>query len=499
MKFPLITSIFKKNKKTLQIPDSLLIKKLKKVCETNNFSVYENAVIYHHSQSFFVNLLIVNPSYGIYIFEYKEWSYYDLKGSSITKASNQEASDKNLAFDKTHSFIKQKFNELIHNDGLAIYNFLLMENLNTNEHKHLNKDFKKLLPFDKILFNDSTESEILQKLQNVPKLETNIENIDSLMSNLFVQYLILSEDKSIHMANKEQIDFINSPLDGHKSLQAKAKSGKSNSILLKAILQKLKSKEIKIIIIEPTVLACDILKNKFINFIEKSLIQIDITSIEIITPQALLNRHLKKIRKKELRGEIFIDKSLMKKSFNAADLIICDDADLLKKDFLLYLKHIQKDSNLILVNDIVSPKRDYIFNQTFRDDTNRKILFKESDSINKALDILNTKLQEDKENSILVIGTQDSKNILYEELKYKTDKDIFFDASLHLIDQKQSNIRLCTYSELGAIDANTIILLDICVAPLEQVTYAANLGKEDIYLLFEHECKDIDNLARILI
>ena len=70
---------------------------------------------------------------GIYLFEYKEWSYDDLKNATVSKATNQDSSDKSLAYEKTHEFIRQKFNELTHNDGVEIHNYLLMENLNSDE------------------------------------------------------------------------------------------------------------------------------------------------------------------------------------------------------------------------------------------------------------------------------------------------------------------------------------------------------------------------------
>lgn len=499
MKFPSILSIFKKkHNKTLHIPDSLLIKKLKNVCEANNLSFYENITIYHRNESFFIKLLIVDSSRGIYLFEYKEWSYHDLKDSKITKASNQNFSEDNLAFDKAHDFIKQKFNELVHNDALDIYNFLLMENLNTHDYAHLDKEAQKLLPFGKIMFNDSQEADISQKLQNVATKTTNITNIDNLMSNLFVQYMILSDDNKAYMATLEQRNFIDSPLDGHKFIEAKTKSGKSSTILLKAIIEKFKNPNLDIVIIEPTILACDILKNKFVNLIEKTFLDLDITSIDIITPRELVNKHLKKIGKREKFGEFAIDKELMKKDFKVADFIICDDANIAGKEFSEYLKHIQKNSNLILINDIEPEDTNYKFTKSFREDKDRKILFKQSESIDMVESIIDEEANTNK--TFLIVGTKYSIDELYDNIKYKTNNDnILFNEFSNLIDQKSSSIKLCTFSQLGGLDADNIIVLDVCIEDVERVIYAANLGKEKIYLLFRDECKDLDILAKVLL
>jgi phage terminase large subunit len=100
------------------------------------------------------------------------------------------------------------------------------------------------------------------------------------------------------------MDFINSELNGHTTLSSEAGSGKTSAILLKSILEKLKHPEDKIIIIKPTILACDILKKRLLNTIEHAIVEIDITSIEIITPIRLLNRHLSKLGKPELDNSI---------------------------------------------------------------------------------------------------------------------------------------------------------------------------------------------------
>ena len=107
MKIFSFLSLFKKKSKTLKLPDSLLVKKLKQVCKNNNLSIYENITIYHHKQSYFIPLLIVDTKRGIYLFEYKEWSYNDLKDATISKATNQDASEESLSFEKTQ-FYKTK-------------------------------------------------------------------------------------------------------------------------------------------------------------------------------------------------------------------------------------------------------------------------------------------------------------------------------------------------------------------------------------------------------
>ena len=219
MNLSFFTSLFYKNK-TLKLPDSLLIKKLKSVADKNNFPIFENITIYHHSKNFFIPLLISDESRGIFLFEYKDWSYNELKNAKIEKATLQDSKKDNLAFEKSHEFIKQKFNELIHNDGVPIFNYLLMENLNTDEYKHLDESFQKLLPEEKVMFNDSSEDTILIKILKSKISKIKLPNTSEIMSTLLIQYAIVENSETLHLSSKEQREFIDSPLLKYTTLKA---------------------------------------------------------------------------------------------------------------------------------------------------------------------------------------------------------------------------------------------------------------------------------------
>ena len=96
-----LTSIFKKNKKKLILPESLLTKKLKDIVKEKKLLLYENVTIYHQSIKFFIPLLIIDSKHGIYLFEYKNWSYDELRNSTIHKATNEESKRNSLSFERT--------------------------------------------------------------------------------------------------------------------------------------------------------------------------------------------------------------------------------------------------------------------------------------------------------------------------------------------------------------------------------------------------------------
>lgn len=169
----MINSLFKKKQK-LSVPESLILKKLKSIAEQNNLFIYENISFYHNEKSYLLPLLLLDTKRGIYLFEYKNWSYDELKLSKIKKATNTTQAENTLTFEAIHNIILEKISFFSNNKKLPIFNFLLMENLNSEQYEHLDDSFKELLPYKKILFNDTTDVNILSKLQAVSKKKKNI-------------------------------------------------------------------------------------------------------------------------------------------------------------------------------------------------------------------------------------------------------------------------------------------------------------------------------------
>ncbi len=494
MNLSFFKSIFKQKSLLNDLSCSKVFENLKQVAQENDLFVYRDITIYHHTKSFFIPLLILDQTRGIYIFEYKTWSFKDLNNATARVSQDENISDKSLAFDKTHKIIRQKFNELTHSNGVDIFNFAIMENLTIQDYEKLDISLQELLPQSKIIFNDSTDTEILSKLKNVKKPDNSLPDVAHIMGNLLIQYLILSDNKTMYMASKEQMRFIDAEVKGHQTLFGENGSGKTNSILLKTILYKLKRPDKKIIIISPTTLACDILKKKLLNIVEHAIVELDITSIEIITPIELLNRHLSKYNKPLLDNTIYINDMLMKKKFHTADFIICDDSDLLGEDFVLYLKHIQNKSNLLISTNKKTLDADFIFEKSFYG-KDLNIEFIKTNPHAKALQIIAKLLQDNKAEDILVVSDELSKKQLSDDLEFFIkDKATLLDSSKNLIDQELDNLLLTTYNQISSINAKFVILLGINETSEMELKYAVNSAKKSAFILYEEENETLINL-----
>ncbi|WP_455756757.1 DEAD/DEAH box helicase family protein [Sulfurimonas sp.] len=470
MNLPFITSFLKNSKnttnKTLELPKSLLIKKLQDTAIENGLHIFENINIYHHAQHYFIPLLILDESRGLFIFEHKDWSYDDLKNAKIEKASKLDSTNNTLAFEKSHEYIRRKFNEITHTDGVPIFNYLLMENLNESEYSHLSSSFQKLLPQDKIMFNDSSTNTILSKIMKSAVSEEKLPSASDIMCTLLVQYAILDEAGTFHLASNEQRKFINYSLPKDFTLLAAPGSGKTSSILLKAIVEKLKNPALKIIIIKPTILSCEILKRKLIDCIEHAIIEIDVTLIQIITP-----------------------KEFMKKPLKVADLIICDDSELYSQDFIGQLK--LGKTSLIMVENSKKLDDPRAFTKNYKN------VYKENNFIQtnphaKALQLISSLLETNSAKDILVVCSNSNKDKLQDDLEYFIkDEAILLDSSKSIVDQDLDTLILSSYDDIHSLDVKFAILMDVCDTDVKKLRYAYNLPKNSVYVLYEEKCKNL--------
>lgn len=491
----MFSSFFKKKQNALHVPDSILVKRLKSLSLHSNLLVYSNIEIYHHQNIFTIPLIMLDPLRGLYIFEIKTWSYDDLKNAHIQKAKNQDPSAQTLSYDNTHKIIRKKFNELTHNDGVPIFNYLIMENLSADEYQHLNSSFKELLPFSKLIFDDYQDSDIFQKLQDAADENHSLPSIGTILGTLFIQYAIV-EDESINIATKEQIEFLDTKLVSTHALNGLASSGKSTLLLLKSLIELLKNPSVKIIILKPTVLACDIFKKKLLEIVEHAIVEADLTSIEIITPLELLNRHLKKLAKAEDATLTQTPNELINKSFKVADIIMCDDANLLPESFLRYLKAIQKRKKLLLVNEKDSSSKHFLTKEFAKE--KHSVYFLQTNPYAKALHLIQNLSQNGAQESLVVISNASTQEKLLEDLdSFVSQTPQILQNSQHLIDYKFSPLILATYADINALSVKHIIMLDITSCNPQEAEYALNLATLSTHILYEEECEEILNLKDI--
>lgn len=467
MHFPSLFSIFKKTTQELSVPDTLLIKKLKTLSSQSHLYLFKDVNIFHHADCYHIGLVLIDTYRGIYLFETKEWTYDELKNAEIKKASKQQASANTLSYENTHAIIRQKFNELTHTDGVPIFNFLLMENLNAQEYEHLHDSFKELLPQEKIIFSDASEAEIFKKLQAVTPENSNLPSLDTILGTLLIQYTFLDQKNRPKLANEAQRSFINKKLPSYSELTGLSNSGKSELLLLKAINEILQKNVKKVIIIKPTLLACDLLKKKFLELIEHAIVEIDLDALEILTPQ--------EVQKRE-----------------RVDLLLCDDADFLDTAFINELTKRQKNKTLLLVKNTLE-KEDALLNESYRG-SKCKYSFYDTHPHAKALQLIAKFIKNDAKKIFLVAKEETREHLLEDLESFITKTPQTLQSDKHLIYQNSSDIYFCGYEDINQMEVDHIIVMDLFSCSENLLEYAMNRANYSVDILYEQESQQIQNL-----
>jgi hypothetical protein len=479
-------SIFQKDRSDLIVPDSILVKRIKSLAKNSTLKVFSNIEVYLHKQSYPIELMLYDDTRGIYIFEIKKWSFDDLKNATIEKAQNQEHASNTLAYDKTQEIIKRKFNEITHSDGPKIYNYLLMENLSAQEYEHLDDSFKVLLPKEKIIFSNSLTSDIYKKIEIEPKIEIN--DSTQILETLFTQYTKLRDDGIFEFCNDKEIDFLNTILKSTTHISINSQDVKTSLLLLKAIIEIFTKESKKVIIIKPSILARDIAYKKLLEIVEHGIIEFDMNTIELLTPLELVNRHLHKLKKPMIHDIQALDPKLLKKSYDAADLIMCDDAVLLHNSFIQYVQHIQKNKKALFVN--LSNSEHFL-----EYETTASVEFFETHPLAKTMQLLQKLLRENSPEDILVVSNSENKEKLQDDLKYfLAENTTEVESSKTLLEHNLKDLKLATYDDIFELRAKHIILLDLCEYNENQIEYAFNLAMNSVYVLYDQSCEMINVL-----
>jgi hypothetical protein len=247
-------------------------------------------------------------------------------------------------------------------------------------------------------------------------------------------------------------------------------SGKTTSLILRAINLKLLNKENSVTIIEPTTLSCDIVKKHILELIEYTIVNVDITTINVLTPQEFLDS-------------------------KATKYVLCDDTPLIEKDMLEKIITKSSKSKLTLVNPTSEYEHFYKLTKSFHSDVD--IEFIQSIPYPTAMQKISS-YSKDKSKTILCVSDIQTSEDLNEDLSsYISDETVLLDSSKKLIDQQKSCITLSDYKNINAQRSDIVILLDLCMVSQAELSYALNLADEKVCIIYQDECEAISTLKKI--
>ncbi|MEA2112327.1 MAG: hypothetical protein U9P71_09820 [Campylobacterota bacterium] len=502
-------SLFKKKTHQRSTDTSLMVL-VKEYVASCDVILYENPKIYHHQKTVDVASLMILPNRGIVLFEDIDWEFDTIKDATVSSRLPSSKKSSSVVFDSPLHVINQKFNEVLHKDLNITKGFILFNDLKQEEFDLLDESFHQLIPKSRVLFNDETLDSLRDKLETAFVDSLNITTT-SIISTLFMQYTLLSDNEHIEHAvvNEEQKNYIDTEFSDISTLIGPYGSGRSTLMLLKVLIQKIETPKKRFLIIEPTHTACEIMKHRLLAAIEHAIVDVDISTIDIITPKELLTQHAQALYKKPLEP-IEITPKMMKKKFNIADVIICDDIELLSDEFIFYLMHIQKGSTLHFVSADTDKakgnsttlsksyrvtqstlelcKKDLKSHDSYKNISNIK--FSEGNIYMETILAFKKilKNREADEKSLIITPNKSFSHALFDEMHDYVEEEIsLFDGSQSLVNQAFDTHLIAQYDEIASLQQNYVILSGINPEDTMKFCYALGRAKKNIHVIFNDE------------
>ena len=288
-----------------------------------------------------VDLLLFMPHYGVYAGERLPWHADELKGATVERAAAGGKKKATTRFDAVESAIHQKLEHVLSFDSTPCERFVWMEHLTEEEFDALDPSFHSLLPKARVVFAGETADQVRQKLENLASRQSEPYSLLKVIGSLNAHTMLLPTSGAPFgsFLSDEQLSFLNTEFsDTVTTLCGASGSGKSTLILRKAVKWILEDPKSKVLIITPTLLAGELLRNKLVSMTEYGAFSIPTSSILFYTPQSLESIE-------ETDG------------FNEASAILCDDAYRLEESLIETLKR-RRGKRWLLLSTAVQPEQD---------------------------------------------------------------------------------------------------------------------------------------------
>ncbi len=286
--------------------------------QEENGYFYENFNLFYQDTHISIDLLFFIPYRGLLFGEKLQWDTQMLQGATVELPSQKNKAEPSTRLGRSEAAIRHKLEDILSFDSTVCERFIWLSCLNEDEFDTLDSSFHELLPKERLIFSDSSKESIHQKLCALaPKLSEPYQK-QKIMGALQSHMLLVPTDEKSYgtFLSDEQKKFLETDYsDTVTSLFGEHNSGKSTVLIRKALLLLLNKPDEKILIITPTPVGGEILRNELVSLIEYGALKIELVSLTFSTPAYTQNIT-------EFAG------------FQSASVVMCDDAYSMEKDFI---------------------------------------------------------------------------------------------------------------------------------------------------------------------
>jgi len=256
----------------------------------SNGVLLQDFTLFYHSTVLSIDLLIFLPHYGLYLGEKISWKSSDLNGASVERPSGKNKKTSTTRLESTEKILHQKLEDVLSFDSTPIERFFWMEYLSESEFDALDSSFHKLLPKERLLFCDDDIQSILDKLISLGKYQEVPYSKLKVIGSLQAHTLLLpttAEPFGAFLDNEQQI-FLDTPLT-HSPLMlgGECASGKSTVLVRKILKILLEDLDAKLMIITPTLLNGETLRQELIALADFAIVHLDFSRLQFLSPNKL--------------------------------------------------------------------------------------------------------------------------------------------------------------------------------------------------------------------
>jgi len=335
--FSFLTRIFSSKPKEpiLNDPEDNIPLKIFVIKEGGKF--FHDFQLFHQNSITSIDTLIFLPHYGIFFGKTLEWKASELENATVERSSKQSKRTTATNLEGVEAKIRSKLEDVLSFNFTPVERFIWMKHLSEIEFDALDPSFHELLPKERIFFTNETVESIRTKLDSIGEYHSSplssVQIIGALATHTFI--LPTPDYPAGSILSPQQNHFLILPLQGTTTLYGDYGSGKSLLLIRKAILMLLTNPEEKIVLLAPTLLASELLRDGFVSLMYYGALNIDLNRI--------IFSHL---------PEEFDNL----KMYQDATAIFCDDSYLMDGRFINALK--QKMVNKILLFSSIAENPD---------------------------------------------------------------------------------------------------------------------------------------------
>jgi len=284
---------------------------------SSNIEIFTQIPIFNQNKKQMIDYMMIHPQAGLILFNYFMHDANDLKGVTASAASS-DSNKADIKTSDTKTFLQHRFDEIFHTQISPIRSILICPNLSEQEFDALDTSFHALIPKDAALFNDSSNTKYIEVL--IPE-DTQTYDLQKIKRALFSE-LVIAKTRSL--MNQEQANFLHQDIEENTLLYGLPGSGKSSTLIAKALYEKMQKPQLKLIIFAKRPCNVHFLQALVFSFIENSHWGLNPADITVSSFESIKRR----VSEKE-----------------KYDLVICDDIN--QEDLSTLLKLLLKEGKLI--------------------------------------------------------------------------------------------------------------------------------------------------------